>query len=153
MAEILEEDGLARMLGDWFRDVGGIVHEAGGTIDKFIGNAVLAYWARETQDGRESRNALDSASGLLKAATQRRWSVPEEKPFEIAVALHHGVVTCGNVGLVAQRDATIIGDTVNTVFRIEHLMKQLNQTLAASKIFWAPCPVPESSSMTWVSIS
>jgi adenylate cyclase len=140
MAEILEEDGLARMLGHWFRDVGDIVHEAGGTIDKFIGDAVLAYWARETPDGRESRSALDSALGLLKAAAQRRWSVPEEKPFEIAVALHHGVVTCGNVGLVAQRDATIIGDTVNTVFRIEHLMKQLNQTLAASQDFLGTLP-------------
>ncbi len=48
----------------------------------------------------------------------------ERKPFRIAVALHHGPVTCGNIGLVAQRDATIIGDTVNTVFRIESVMKQ-----------------------------
>jgi class 3 adenylate cyclase len=44
------------------------------------------------------------------------------------------------VGLVAQRDATIIGDTVNTVFRIEHLMKQLNQTLAASQDFLGTLP-------------
>jgi adenylate cyclase len=51
------------------------------------------------------------------------------------VALHHGVVTCGNMGFVAQRDATIIGDTVNTVFRIETVMKQLNQKLAASQDF------------------
>ena len=61
--------------------------------------------------------------------------MPEEKPFKIAIALHHGVVTCGNMGLVAQRDATIIGDTVNTVFRIESVMKQLDQKLAASQDF------------------
>ncbi len=56
-------------------------------------------------------------------------------PLDIAVAIHHGVVTCGNIGLVAQRDATIIGDTVNTVFRIESVMKQLNQKLTVSQDF------------------
>jgi adenylate cyclase len=135
MAEILPEDELARTLGQWFRDAGNIVHEAGGTIDKFIGDAILAYWTRETQDGRESRGALDSALRLLKTAAGRRWMMAEEKPFKIAIALHHGVVTCGNMGLVAQRDATIIGDTVNTVFRIESVMKQLNQKLVASQDF------------------
>jgi len=65
-----------------------------------------------------------------------------ERPFRIAVALHHGSVTCGNVGLVAQRDATILGDTVNTVFRIESLMKQLNQRLALSQDFLTTLPVP-----------
>ena len=135
MAEILAEDELARTLGQWFRDAGNIVHDAGGTIDKFIGDAVLAYWTRETQDGRESRDALNSALKLLKNASGRRWMLPAEKPFEIAVALHHGVVTCGNMGFVAQRDATIIGDTVNTVFRIESVMKQLNQKLTASQDF------------------
>ena len=45
----------------------------GGTIDKFIGDAILAYWTRETQDGRESRGALDSALRLLKTAAGRRW--------------------------------------------------------------------------------
>jgi adenylate cyclase len=140
MAEILPEDELARTLGQWFRDAGNIVHDAGGIIDKFIGDAVLAYWTRETHDGRESRGALESGLRLLKTAAGRRWMMPEEKPFKIAVALHHGVVTCGNMGLVAQRDATIIGDTVNTVFRIESLMKQLNQRLAASQDFLSTLP-------------
>ena len=82
----------------------------------------------------------ESGLRLLKTAAGRRWMMPEEKPFKIAVALHHGVVTCGNMGLVAQRDATIIGDTVNTVFRIESLMKQLNQRLAASQDFLSTLP-------------
>ena len=142
MAEILEEDELARTLGQWFRDAGNIVHHTGGTIDKFIGDAVLAYWAREGTDGRESRGALDSALRLLKTAAERRWMIAEPREFEIAVALHYGVVTCGNMGVVAQRDATIIGDTVNTVFRIESVMKQLNQKLAASQDFLSALPNP-----------
>jgi adenylate cyclase len=135
MAEILPEDEVARTLGQWFRDAGNLVHDEGGTIDKFIGDAVLAYWTREAQGGHESRDALNSALKLLKNAAERRWNLLTQRPFEIAIALHHGLVTCGNMGLVAQRDATIIGDTVNTVFRIERLMKQLNQKLAASQDF------------------
>ncbi|HEY5814463.1 MAG TPA: adenylate/guanylate cyclase domain-containing protein [Terrimicrobiaceae bacterium] len=142
MSELLPEAELAQTLGQWFRDVGNVVHASGGTIDKFIGDAVLAYWACESEEGQESRGALESALDLLKVAEKRRWKAPEEKPFKIAVALHHGLVTCGNVGLVAQRDATIIGDTVNTVFRIETVMKQLNQELALSHDFLSTLPNP-----------
>ena len=102
MSELLPEEELARTLGQWFHDVGNVVRESGGTIDKFVGDGVLAYWTRESEDGRESRGALDGALSLLKAADKRRWRLPEEKPFAIAVALHHGIVTCGNVGLGAQ---------------------------------------------------
>jgi adenylate cyclase len=142
MSELLPEEELARTLGQWFRDVGNIVHQNAGTIDKFIGDAVLAYWTCESNDGAESRGALQSALGLLKAADKRCWRLTEEQRFRIAVALHHGNVTCGNVGLVAQRDATILGDTVNTVFRIETVMKQLNQRLAVSQDFLGTLPTP-----------
>ena len=57
------------------------------------------------------------------------------QPFRVGVALHYGAVTCGNVGLDAQRDATIIGDAVNTVFRLEAVMKELNQPLLLSADF------------------
>lgn len=133
MSEILAEDALARTLGEWFRDAGNVVQESGGIIDKFIGDAILAYWIRSA-DSNESEAALNTGFKLLEKTTTRHW--PEKgKDFHIAVALHHGIVTCGNIGLVAQRDATIIGDVVNTVFRIESLMKGLNMKLAFSQDF------------------
>lgn len=135
MSEVLAEEALSRVLGEWFRDAGNIVHESGGTVDKFIGDAVLAYWTQEKKGGHESQNALASGLRLLETAKLRRWPGADQKPLDIAVAIHHGVVTCGNIGLVAQRDATIIGDTVNTVFRIESVMKQLNQKLTVSQDF------------------
>lgn len=141
MSEILSEEELARNLGEWFREAGNIVHDTGGTIDKFIGDAVLAYWLREDSDpGVEAKNALASGIRLLEKSTTRHWPGAEKKAFTIAVALHHGIVTCGNIGIDAQRDATIIGDTVNTVFRIESVMKPLNQKLAASQDFLNTLP-------------
>lgn len=135
MSEILPEDSLARSLGDWFREAGNLVQESGGTIDKFIGDAVLAYWIQGQDAGAEVRSAFATGCSLLEKAAARVWPDHPEKPFRIAVALHHGSVTCGNIGLVAQRDATIIGDSVNTVFRMEGVMKPLGQRLTASAEF------------------
>ncbi|MEX1119246.1 MAG: adenylate/guanylate cyclase domain-containing protein [Terrimicrobiaceae bacterium] len=136
MSEILPEDTLARTLGEWFRDAGNLVQENGGTIDKFIGDAILAYWIQEPSDDSltASDRALATARQVLAKAAQRTWP-QTEKPFRIAIALHYGGVTCGNIGLVAQRDATIIGDAVNTVFRIESVMKPLGQPVVASSDF------------------
>jgi adenylate cyclase len=144
MSEILSEEILARTLGEWFRHAGNLVQARGGTIDKFIGDAILAYWTKFDDDGAEASAALDIARQLLVRAAEMRWPTPEAKPFHIAVALHYGPVTCGNIGLVAQRDATIIGDAVNTAFRLEGLMKQLNQRLVLSHDFLTRLAHPES---------
>jgi adenylate cyclase len=68
----------------------------------------------------------------LVQAANLSWPVAEKTPLRVAVALHHGTVTSGNIGLVAQRDATIIGDAVNTVFRMESIMKPIGQRLVWS---------------------
>jgi class 3 adenylate cyclase len=65
------------------------------------------------------------------------------EPFQVGIALHFGSVTCGNVGLDAQRDATIIGDVVNTVFRLESVMKELNQAVLPSADFGDRLPPGE----------
>ncbi|MGC1481844.1 MAG: adenylate/guanylate cyclase domain-containing protein [Chthoniobacterales bacterium] len=135
MSELMPEENLAKLLGDWFRNAGNLVQDSGGTIDKFIGDAILAYWHKSSTPGTESQAALRIGRTLLERATSRRWPGVDAPPFRIAVALHHGTVTCGNIGLVAQRDATIIGDAVNTAFRIESTMKLLGQRLVMSGDF------------------
>jgi len=135
MSELLPEDVLARTLGEWFRTAGNLVQQNGGTIDKFIGDAILAYWNTSDDSTAEANAALSTGRKLLTIAETVRWPLADAAPFRIAVALHHGTVTCGNIGLVAQRDATIIGDAVNTAFRMESVMKQLNQTLVLSGDF------------------
>ncbi len=134
MAEKLPGEQLAQTLGEWFRESGNLIQNNGGTVDKFIGDAVLAYWLAADGPGGACNTAFEVGKQLLQIAKSRRWPGAGE-PFRIAVALHFGRVTCGNVGLVAERDATIIGDAVNTVFRLESVMKSLNQRLAMSQDF------------------
>ena len=84
----------------------------------------------------------DTVLTLLDLASKITWSSGE--PFRVGVALHFGAVTCGNVGVDAQRDATIIGDAVNTVFRLESVMKELNQQVLLSADFREHLPASES---------
>ena len=144
MSEILPSGDLAQVLGHWFRDAGNLIQSSGGAVDKFIGDAILAYWHATDQGPGECQIALDTGKQLLEMARLMRWP-DSAKPFRIAVALHFGRVTCGNVGLVAQRDATIIGDAVNTVFRLESIMKEMGEQLVLSNDF-AEC-LPDMSAL------
>jgi adenylate cyclase len=141
MAEKISSNDLAQQLGVWFREAGNLVTKSGGTIDKFIGDAVLAYWGGCGDDEANCTATLNVARDLLALAEKITWSGGQ--PFRVGVALHYGAVTCGNVGLDAQRDATIIGDAVNTVFRLESVMKELNQLLLLSADFRERLPEGE----------
>jgi len=139
MAEKLSERELAQILGNWFRDIGNAVQSAGGIIDKYIGDAVLAYWPARDQLGTESAVCLDVALTILQLAANRTWPGTENQ-FRVGIAVHFGRVTSSNIGQVALRDATIIGDTVNTAFRLEGVMKELNQNLVLSQDFVTVLP-------------
>ena len=133
MAEKISSADLAQQLGVWFREAGNLVTRSGGTIDKFIGDAMLAYWSGCAEEEVNCAATLKIARDLLALAGTTKWANGER--FHVGVALHYGSVTCGNVGLDAQRDATIIGDVVNTVFRLESVMKELNQQVLLSADF------------------
>jgi adenylate cyclase len=139
MAEKLEERELAQIIGNWFRDTGNAVQSAGGIIDKYIGDAVLAYWPAKEEQGIECAVCLDVALTILDLAANRTWP-GTDTPFRVGIAVHFGRVTSSNIGQVALRDATIIGDTVNTAFRLEGVMKQLNQNLILSQDFVTVLP-------------
>jgi len=141
MAEKISSDELAHQLGVWFREAGNLVTKSGGTIDKFIGDAMLAYWSECGEGEVNCAATLKIASDLLALAGTTKWANGE--PFHVGIALHYGSVTCGNVGLDAQRDATIIGDVVNTVFRLESVMKELNQQILLSADFGDRLPAKE----------
>jgi len=141
MAEKISSDDLAQQLGVWFREAGNLVTKSGGTIDKFIGDAMLAYWSESGEGGIDCAATLKIARDILALAAGIKWANGEA--FHVGIALHFGSVTCGNVGLDAQRDATIIGDVVNTVFRLESVMKELNQLVLLSADFGDRLPASE----------
>ena len=102
MAEKISSSDLAQQLGAWFREAGNLVTKSGGTIDKFIGDAILAYWSG-CKGEVDCAGTLEIAKQMLALTDPMKWTNGD--PFRVGVALHFGRVTCGNVGLDAQRDA------------------------------------------------
>ncbi|MEA3210171.1 MAG: adenylate cyclase [Chthoniobacter sp.] len=132
MSENVPAAEVAQILGEWFRETRNLVQSTQGTIDKYIGDALLAYWAGPG-GSVDCDAAFGTAQQLLRLAAERAW--PNRDPLKIAVALHYGRVTFSDMGLSAERDATILGDVVNTVFRLEAVAKELNRGLVLSEDF------------------
>jgi class 3 adenylate cyclase len=99
-----------------------IIHGHNGIIDKFIGDAVLAYFDGESCT-HPAESALDAADELIKN---------KENLLPFGIGLHAGVVVAGNIGSHERLEYTIIGDAVNTVTRIEGLTRTLKAQLLVS---------------------
>ena len=138
MSEKTPTGEVAQLLGSWFREIANVAARVGGTLDKFIGDTLLAYWGNTANGKLNCGAAFAAAKQMLALADVRRW--PDGSPFRICIALHHGPVTCSNVGIVAARDATIVGDPVNTTFRLESVAEELGERLVLSGDFSALLP-------------
>ncbi len=136
---------IGRLLGKWFRTAGKCIRETGGTVDRFLGDAFIACW---TDRGHtpDTNAALQAVRELSRLASQFTWQDDQNTPFRLRFALHHGTVSVENIGTVPLRDATIIGDAVNTVCKLEAWMKSTPFPCACTDAFASrlvqPHPVP-----------
>lgn len=124
IGELLTPDQLARFLGSWFRQSQEIIASQGGVVDKYIGDAVMAYWPVSSQSPTEAaENAVNAAFRIQALA--RTTTLPEgtDFPFAVGVGINQGLVSSGNVGTQSQRDMTIMGDAVTLAFRLESACK------------------------------
>lgn len=111
------------------------VMHTGGTLDKFTGDGLMAFWGApvpvEDHADRACRAALDMLR-RLDAVNVRR-AEEGQAPFRIGVAVHSGNAVVGNVGHERRLDYTAIGDTVNTTARLEASTKDLGAVLLVSR--------------------
>lgn len=124
-SENLSATEVASFLNDHFSQLGACVEAEGGTIDKFIGDSLMAFWgAPEHQDHTEQR-ACRAALAIAKAvAVENETRLAEGKPkVRLRIGIHTGDVVVGNIGSPGRINYTIVGDTVNTCQRLEALGK------------------------------
>lgn len=114
-AEAQPPDALGRVLGDYLAVVAGIIAEEGGTVDKFIGDAVMAFW-------NAPRPVPDHAVHAVAAAVRCRDSLadrPDALPLRTRFGLHTAHVVVGNFGAPDRFSYTALGDGVNLAARLE----------------------------------
>jgi adenylate cyclase len=119
MSEGTPPEEVARTLNEHLTRMTAIVLSHGGTIDKFIGDAVMAFWGAPLADPDHASHALQAA--IEMQAEMERWRREPEGPGELhmRVGLNTGPVVVGNLGSKNRFDYTVIGDAVNLASRLE----------------------------------
>lgn len=126
-SEQTDPGDLVRQLNEYLTSMVEVIFRHGGTLDKFIGDAVMAHWgALGLGDERENaRKAILAAQDMITAlATMNAaWEAEGKAPFQIGVGLHLGEAVAGEIGSPDRTEFGVIGDTVNLASRLEGLTK------------------------------
>ena len=126
-SEQMSASEVADLLNRHFALLGRCIEETGGTIDKYIGDSVMAIWgAPERQpdmEKRACRAALAIATALEEDNAERRKQ--GEPEVRIRIGIHSGPALVGNIGFPGRVNYTVVGDTVNSAQRLEGLAKTI----------------------------
>lgn len=116
---------VVRMLNDHFTEMARIIFDCSGTLDKFIGDSVMAVFGSPFSSGEDERNAILAAWQMQLAVTQQftETDAAPEDGLQIGIGINTGDVIAGNIGCPQQMDFTVIGDTVNLSSRLTEIAK------------------------------
>ena len=131
----MEAEALAVLLNAYLQTLSEVVLAHSGTLDKFVGDAVIAFWGAPLTRADDGRNAASAALALSAAGEsfRRREDYAQEAVGRTRVGLHFGGAVVGNFGGEGRIAYTALGDGMNTAARLESANKQLGTTLLASR--------------------
>ena len=139
LSEKLTPDGVVSLLNPYLDMMTKVVHKHGGTVDKYEGDAILAFFGEpvrhEDHALRAARAALDMRLALVKLtnAWEKAGVLPENFIFDIGIGLNSGDVFVGLLGSEERINYTIIGDNVNLAARLQDLSKAYGWSMIISE--------------------
>ncbi|MBA3346725.1 MAG: FHA domain-containing protein [Gemmatimonadales bacterium] len=120
MAESMGPDAIALLLSEYFTEMVEIIFEHGGTLDKFIGDAIMALWGSPISHADDPDRALHAAVAMQRGieGLNRRWTAAGRPEIGVGIGISHGEVFAGNIGSHRRLEYTVIGDAVNVAARL-----------------------------------
>jgi adenylate cyclase len=135
ISEENDPETIVTLLSDYLGKVTKIVFDNGGTVDKFIGDAVMAIFGAPKSYGNDAERAVRTGVEMLQlaAAMAPQWQQAIGRPLKIGVGINTGDAVVGSIGSEIRSDYTAIGDAVNTASRLEGMTKELGVPLLMSE--------------------
>ena len=135
LSHAIEPEMVATLLNRYLEMLSNVVLEHGGTIDKFVGDAVVSFWGAPISRPDDGERAAKAAWAMYQAGEEFRKSVPDGVPAigKTRVGLHHGEAIVGNFGGEGRIQYTALGDSMNTASRLESANKQLKSNVLVSR--------------------
>jgi len=135
MVEIMPPEAVMTLLRQFHERMTAQIFACGGTIEKYIGDAIFAVFGVPSASDNDAANALICADMMLKSLDQ--WNVERtlngETPLAIGIGLNYGPAVVGDVGSEHSMSFTVIGDTVNTASRLQALTRTLGTPLVVGE--------------------
>jgi len=121
--EDLSAEQTAEFINRHFELLTAFVEAEGGTVDKYMGDGLMALWNAIDDQPDHAARAMRAALGVAAALRQENRDL--EEPVRVRLGLHSGPVVVGNIGTSSRMNYTVVGDTVNTTKRLQELAKEL----------------------------
>ena len=139
ISEKLDAQELALFLNGYLSDMTRIVFRTRGTLDKYIGDAVMAFWGAPYEDPGHALQACSAALEMMKnvRALQKQWGEEGKPQLDIGIGLNSGVASVGNMGSELRYGYTALGDAVNLSSRLEGLNKEYGTHIIVNESTYA----------------
>lgn len=132
---------LSKVMGDWFQRAGAIIRKEGSRVDKYIGDAIMAVWLHNADQDQDSEpsvgdtrpdvlQAFHALHALVTMTQEINRIYPLPRPIALGAGINTGFAVVGQMGTGERQEYTVIGDTVNTAFRLESSTRTLNTDIA-----------------------
>jgi len=127
LAEKADPEALVTQLNEYLSRMTSVIFGNGGTLDKFIGDAIMAVWGnvRSLGTAQDAKNCARAALGMRRELGQlnQGWREQGRMGLGMGIGVNHGEVIVGNIGSQDRMDPTVIGDAVNLASRLEGLTR------------------------------
>ena len=120
MSEKMSPDDIAKLLTEYFTEMVEIVFAHDGTLDKFMGDAIMALWGAPLATGDDPDKAMQAALDMMRVLGElnKKWAEQGRQQVNIGIGINFGEVFAGNIGSDQRLEYTVIGDAVNVASRL-----------------------------------
>lgn len=131
-------DEVVKTLNEYLSEMVNAIMSTNGTLDKFLGDGILAYWGAPIDQPNHAELAVRGALQMLErlAALQEKWKSEGTEPFACGIGINTGEVVVGNIGAVGKKmEYTVIGDNVNLTYRIQNESRAVNKPVITDSTY------------------